>query len=555
MADKKRVVLIGATGLFGGLLAQRFANEGEFELIACGRRKNPLEALSSETGVTYRLVDRDNAAAVDALLQALNPFAVVDCSGPFQFYEGDPYRFARQVINAGAHYLDIADCADFVSGIHALDEVARKNNVVAISGASTTPAISSAVCEQLTKDMGRVISIDTAIIPGNRARRTYSVMKAILGQIGQRFSIKQNGQETTVRGWSDTRSIDLDVKGKPVVNGRLASLVNTPDAALLPSLYEAETVRARAGLEVKLFHHALGFGGLFVRWRILPSLAPFTGLIRWTASWFEWMGTDAGGMQVAVVGETSDGQTVERHWDLVASDGNGPHIPTLPVSIILEQLNAGEVQAGARACTGEISLLDVEKAVATIDGGCQASEQVLTPIFKAALGAKFDELPEIIQAFHSGFGASSYAGKANVRGPSGVFGYLIARLFGFPAGGEEMSVEVTKSAEGKSELWQRDFNGKVFRSHLRLNEQVQVEEKFGPLSFTIGLDVKDGKLIYPVTKGRAFGIIPMPKFLLPKSIAHETVDEKGRFRFDVLLKAPFGGRIAHYQGWLVKRDP
>ena len=48
---------------------------------------------------------------------------------------------------------------------------------------------------------------------------------------------------------------------------------------------------------------------------------------------------------------------------------------------------------------------------------------------------------------------------------------------------------------------------------------------------------------------RAFGL-PMPRFLLPSTRAFETVDEAGRFVFDVLITLPFGGELVHYRGWL-----
>jgi hypothetical protein len=57
-----------------------------------------------------------------------------------------------------------------------------------------------------------------------------------------------------------------------------------------------------------------------------------------------------------------------------------------------------------------------------------------------------------------------------------------------------------------------------------------------------------------VLSAKLFNLIPVPKWLLPKSIAHETVDEYERFVFDVALYTPFGARIAHYRGLLIHSD-
>jgi hypothetical protein len=40
---------------------------------------------------------------------------------------------------------------------------------------------------------------------------------------------------------------------------------------------------------------------------------------------------------------------------------------------------------------------------------------------------------------------------------------------------------------------------------------------------------------------------------MPSAEARETVDEDGRFRFDVRLSLPFFGLLAHYRGWLKPR--
>ncbi|MET0638609.1 MAG: DUF4166 domain-containing protein, partial [Hyphomicrobium sp.] len=39
----------------------------------------------------------------------------------------------------------------------------------------------------------------------------------------------------------------------------------------------------------------------------------------------------------------------------------------------------------------------------------------------------------------------------------------------------------------------------------------------------------------------------------PKSEAREFIGEDGRFHFDVAIRIPIVGRLAHYRGWLVPR--
>ena len=552
LVNKPCVLVFGATGLFGELLVRRLADANQFAVIGVARNKAPLEKLQLETGIFTEIIDRENEQSVALILSQLKPFAVIDCAGPFQYYGDDPYRLARQVIQAGCHYIDIADATSFVVSISELDELARRNKVLAISGASTVPAINAAVADKLTSSLPKVISIETAIVPGNRAKRTLSVMKAILGQIGQPYQLTRHGTQQTVYGWSDTRKIDLAIPVDNPVQGRLASLVNTPDTSIFPERYNAETVGTYAGIELKTFHRTLQFAGRLVRTRLLPSLAPFTRIARFIASGFEQTGSDIGGMQVSVVAENNRGKLLKRTWDLVASDGRGPEIPTLPVSVILDKLLHRLFEPGARHSCGEITLENLQPYFESIGAETAITEEELQPIFKRCLGDAFNNLPEAVQAFHNTAGQTIYKGRAESLGPTGISGRLAAFIIGFPGANKDIPVEVTTTADSTSEFWCRSFAGSVFNSRLSLHRDGYITERFNPLTMRLGLHVKDHCLHYPVTSAKLFGLIPLPRILLPKSIAHESVDSKGRFTFDVHLQTPFGARISHYRGYLVK---
>ena len=551
--SKPVVLLLGATGLFGSLLAQRLLREGQFDLVCAGRNQERLKAFCDEFGGRYVQLDRDDEKAVQLAFDEPAPFATVDCAGPYQAYGDRPYRFAETAIKAGSHYLDIADASSFVKGFSGLDELAKSKGVVALSGASSTPAISSSVADVLTTDMAEVESITTVIIPGNRAKRTLSVMRSILSQIGKPMQIKRYGKDDVVLGWAETEAFDLRVDGKPDIKGRLASFVDTPDIAFFAERYKAKSVTFKAGLEVRLFHYALSVGRWLVSKRVVKSLEPFSKTLRWLASWFEWMGSDEGGMKVSVLGKI-DGDYKRLEWDLIADDGHGPNIPTLPVSILLNKILKGEVDIGARPCLSEVSLDEINTALAVFGGKTQLHSHSARPIFARALGDRFDALPNSIKELHQPFGKHVYEGRASIKGATGPLGWIASLLVGFPKGISDTPVKVTITSNEKAETWVRQFGDKSFYSNLSVDEDGFVQERFGPLSIRIGLEVKGDKLLYPVVRGRLIGFIPAPVFLMPQSISHEAVDDQGRFVFDVLLKFRFGGRIVHYQGWLIRSD-
>lgn len=125
-------------------------------------------------------LDARNANAEE--LRALGAFALVDAAGPFQ--DAD-HRLAEAAVAAGLNYLDLADGWGLVAGIARLDAAARRAGVVALSGASSTPALSHAALESSVRGWRCVEVVEVAICPGNRATPDgASVVGAILSYVG-----------------------------------------------------------------------------------------------------------------------------------------------------------------------------------------------------------------------------------------------------------------------------------------------------------------------------------------------------------------------------------
>ena len=81
-------------------------------------------------------------------------------------------------------------------------------------------------------------------------------------------------------------------------------------------------------------------------------------------------------------------------------------------------------------------------------------------------------------------------------------------------------------------------------------------ERFGPFTFTLALQVTDGRLRFPVIAGRV-GRVPLPRAILPRSVATEWQEETPdgpRARFDVALSLPIAGPLVRYQGWVRPAD-
>lgn len=355
MTPPFRVLVVGGAGVFGSRLVDAMLASSDWLVTVAGRDAERTRAFAAGRGgrVNAFVLDARQCSAED--LAATRAAVVVDAAGPFQ---GASYALALASVEAGLPYVDIADGRDFVAGFVAMvDGVARRRGVAAVTGASSTPALSNAALDDITFGWQRLDDILVAILPGNRAPRGLSVIRAILSYVGQPIPVFLGGRWTQAPGWGLTRR--LSVRG---LGARWASLYETPDLDVLPARH-AVTGSAvfLAGLELSMLHLGLVAGGVLVRRRMVRGLAPIAPLARRFAMVFERFGTDRGGMVVRARGIGADGRAAGMQWSLVAEAGEGPAIPVLPALALLRLIAAGAGPGpGAHVCAGMLSLDQIE---------------------------------------------------------------------------------------------------------------------------------------------------------------------------------------------------
>lgn len=377
--------MIGAGGVFGSRLAEGLARAG-FELVLAGRDLARAEATATDLRLriagarvtTVRLDTRDLTAAE---LAATGARIIVDAAGPFQ---GVAPRVARAAIAAGLHYVDQADARDFVAAFPALDAAARAAGVVALTGASSTPALSHAVLNALTDGWQRIDSVEAAISPGARAPRGRSVTEAILSWLGRPVRVFEGGAWRERPGWSALERRRFGAAGR-----RWLSLCETPDLDLLPARFQP-TDRAvfLAGLEPAMAHWGAWGLGRLARARDwnLPALAPAVIALSKLAAPF---GDDRGAMRVEAMGLDAEGRGTRAVWTLIAPPGVGPHTPGLPALAVVKALAAGRPGPGARPCVADLSLAEIEAEM--VVHGIETTTTVdRESLFARAIGPVFD---------------------------------------------------------------------------------------------------------------------------------------------------------------------
>ena len=351
-----RVLVLGATGVFGSRLVERLAGEAGFKLILSARDAAKLRALAARTcrDAEIRPLDRDRIEPGDLA----GAHVVVDAAGPFQ---GSDCKVIEAALVAQVHYIDLADGREFVGAIGRFDERAKDAGLCIVAGASSVPALSHAVIDELVRGWQRVETIQVGIFPGNRAPRGRSVVEAILTYAGKPVRVFRAGQWREVPGWGLTHRWEIKGAGK-----RWASVCDTPDQDLLVERYRpSRSAEFYAGAELSLMHLGLLLLSLPVRWGLMASLRPLSGVLHRMSEGLRPFGSDLGVMEVHAAGLNSRGEPEQSGWTLLAQGNRGPYVPVLPCLALLRRMRDGaSLDTGAHACAG---ILDLEEFSADFD--------------------------------------------------------------------------------------------------------------------------------------------------------------------------------------------
>jgi hypothetical protein len=294
-------------------------------------------------------------------LESLRPDLVIHCAGPFQ---GQDYRVALASVACSAHYIDIADGREFVVGFAtAVGPAAQAAGRFAITGASTLPALSTAVVDSLGASLAEINAIEVVIAPGQHAPRGAATVRAVLGYAGRSFLEWRNGTWCKVYGWQDLR------RQRFSFGSRLSAACDVPDLELFPKRYTGvQTVTFRAALEVSLQHYGLWMLAACRRMGMRIPITRCGGFLDRIGTWLNGLGSDTGGMMVRVSGKTGAAHRLWRTWELVAASNHGPEIPCMAPVILANKLHQGHASMpGAHICMGILKLSDFEPEFARWD--------------------------------------------------------------------------------------------------------------------------------------------------------------------------------------------
>lgn len=354
-----RVLILGGYGTFGSRLARLLAAEPGVDTVIAGRDIAKADALAAALGGQGAQVDRDDPELA-GVLKGLAPDVVVDVSGPFQSYGDAPYRVVEACLAAGADYLDLADGADFVAGIGALDAAARAAGRVVLSGLSTLPALSFAVVRDLAPRFDVLEGLAVGVAPSPRAPLGLSVVRAIAGYAGTPLARRRGGVVGAGVAMLEGRHWTIAPPGGPALRRRLFLLAEAPDLRLASLAWpHLKDVWVGAGTAPQSLLWLLrGLAWLRAR-GLAPPLGPFARLFHAARRILAW-GADLGGMIVEVRGQVA-GRPQALAWMLSAEGDDGPYIPALAGAAVIRRMAQGRRPApGARPAVEALNLADFQ---------------------------------------------------------------------------------------------------------------------------------------------------------------------------------------------------
>ncbi len=346
------IMVLGGYGNFGARICRALANEPNVRLLVAGRSASKAHGVAAALGGAAQGLAVDHAGAdFSNVLRSLGVDLVVHTAGPFQ-HQG--YGVALACAQAGAHYIDLADGRRFVCDFpKALNGAFVEAGRSGICGASTVPALSSAVVEHLCQGWLRIDSIDICIAPAQRAPRGKATLAGVLSYCGEAISVWDNARWQERLGWAAPKHVQFH-RLRP----RLGALCDIPDLELFPAHYGvAQRVWFAAALEVGLAQRAFA---MIAWWRargLLSHPERLAGLLHRTGGLFDGFGTPLGGMVVRVRGMDGKGARLHRSWHIAADNDDGPEIPCMAAIVLARQLaKGGGLPTGAYTSMGLVPL-------------------------------------------------------------------------------------------------------------------------------------------------------------------------------------------------------
>ncbi len=359
----KRVLIIGGYGNFGSFISKELAKDNNIQLIIAGRshRKSQDFIKTITSANKPEAIELDITTDIKKALAKIKPDIVIHTSGPFQ---EQGYEVALACIEQGSHYIDLADGRSFVAGITELDKLAKENDTLIISGASSVPCLTSALVDYYKAEFEILESLDYGITTAQKTARGLATTSAILGYTGKEFKTLIDGKQSTIYGWQG-----LHTRKYKGLGWRLLGNCDIPDLELFTKRYpDLKTIHFYAGLEISFIHITLWLLSWLVRIGIIKNLHKAAPLLLKISYLFDSFGSSNSAFHLNLAGKGADGRKKIISFEMIAKDGDGPYIPSMPAILLAKKLANNQINdTGAYPCMGFITRNEYLNALSHLD--------------------------------------------------------------------------------------------------------------------------------------------------------------------------------------------
>jgi saccharopine dehydrogenase-like NADP-dependent oxidoreductase len=315
----RKVLVIGGTGFFGGLLIDDLLTYVDCDLVVASRR--PIHSDRFKT-VVADLSERDS------LERALDDVRVAICAaGPYQRL---PLVLVELCLQGRIHYIDLADDRGFVGRVRSMVAGHEDTRSAVCTGWSTVPALSGLLVAMASAGLPAVESIHIHMAPGNRGARQLATIAALMHSVGQPFTVFREGKWHRVLGWSEPR----DFIFPSPIGKRRGYLVDVPDHDIFPNLFGARTVEFRAGSELRALNVSLALLRQSRR-----NWVSWSGCLQRAAASLSWIGHDFGAIGVEVSGG-------RKRTACIVADRRAERIAVMPAAVMTRELLSGVQHSG-----------------------------------------------------------------------------------------------------------------------------------------------------------------------------------------------------------------
>jgi short subunit dehydrogenase-like uncharacterized protein len=156
MTGPRSWMLYGANGYTGGLIAQHAVDCGHQPVLA-GRNGPEISALARRLGLPRRVVDSDDAAALQEALVDVE--LLLNAAGPFLH---TATALSEACLSVGVHYLDISNELQVFRSLYGLNDRARRAGVCIMPGVGFGVVATNCLARYVSEAVGGAEHLEVA---------------------------------------------------------------------------------------------------------------------------------------------------------------------------------------------------------------------------------------------------------------------------------------------------------------------------------------------------------------------------------------------------------